>query len=166
MMGQTSEHYVKKEDQRYHNIFVQIGEQREAGETYNDCYIQSENEIREHLKNCLTQNEINIAVNNTDVIADKCIAKIPISAPIIPKISVPSEFKSDIDYVRYLCDCGWNKYEYKKLSDDEQKIYKTRLEYELNSIEKLGFASYFLMVLDYSSHAKVKGPGRGSAGGS
>lgn len=159
-------HYVRNEDQQYHDIFVQIGEQRETGETYNDCYIQSENEVRDHLKNCLTQNEINTAISNTDIISEKCNAKVPISAPIIPKISVPPEFKSDIDYVRYLCDCGWKKYGYDQLSSNEQSIYKQRMEYELNSIDKLGFASYFLMVLDYSSHAKVKGPGRGSAGGS
>ena len=31
-------HYVRKEDQKYHNVFVQIGTSREAGETYDDCY--------------------------------------------------------------------------------------------------------------------------------
>ena len=159
-------HYVNKEDQKYHNIFVQIGEQREAGETYNDCYIQSESEIRENLSEYLTNGQINEAIENTDIIANECNAVIPLSAPIIPKMEVPKEYNSDIEYLKHLCNLGWHKYGYDKLSESEQGKYKQRLEYELNSIGKLGFASYFLMVLDYSSQAKVKGPGRGSAGGS
>ncbi|MBU1016934.1 sigma-70 family RNA polymerase sigma factor, partial [Patescibacteria group bacterium] len=45
-----------------------------------------------------------------------------------------------------------------------------RLAYELSIIEKMGFASYFLIVADYVNWARengvVVGPGRGSAAGS
>ena len=52
--------------------------------------------------------------------------------------------------------------------DNEQ--YRTRLDYELETIISLGYADYFLIVQDYVSYAKnhdvLVGPGRGSAAGS
>ena len=45
-----------------------------------------------------------------------------------------------------------------------------RLEFELQTIEKMGFADYFLIVWDFVKYAKDRkiavGPGRGSAAGS
>ena len=45
-----------------------------------------------------------------------------------------------------------------------------RLEYELDIINKMGFAGYFLIVSDFVNWAKNKdiavGPGRGSGAGS
>lgn len=45
-----------------------------------------------------------------------------------------------------------------------------RLEYELNTIESMGYVEYFLIVWDFINYAKSKGimvgPGRGSAAGS
>jgi DNA polymerase-3 subunit alpha len=48
--------------------------------------------------------------------------------------------------------------------------YKTRLQYELGVLKKMGFAGYFLLVEDLVMWAKandiIVGPGRGSVGGS
>ncbi len=48
--------------------------------------------------------------------------------------------------------------------------YKKRLKYELETIQKMGFVDYFLIVYDYVRYAKknniLVGPGRGSAAGS
>ncbi|MFH1546405.1 MAG: DNA polymerase III subunit alpha [Patescibacteria group bacterium] len=53
---------------------------------------------------------------------------------------------------------------------EEQKKIIERLEYELGVINKMGFASYFLIVWDFIKYAKeagiTVGPGRGSAAGS
>ena len=50
------------------------------------------------------------------------------------------------------------------------EAYRKRLDKELDVIEKMGYASYFLIVADYVSYAKrhgiLVGPGRGSAAGS
>ncbi len=52
----------------------------------------------------------------------------------------------------------------------DTKEYLDRLNYELGVIEKMGFASYFLVVNDFMSWARSKGiptgPGRGSVAGS
>jgi len=50
------------------------------------------------------------------------------------------------------------------------KEYQTRLAYELEIIEKMGFSNYFLVVYDFIKYAKknkiLVGPGRGSGAGS
>ena len=53
---------------------------------------------------------------------------------------------------------------------DRFEEYKTRLDYELSIIEKMGYSDYFLIVQDYVNYAKEHdiyvGPGRGSSCGS
>ena len=45
----TDAHMLKKEDLDTHSIFVQIGEGREVGETYTDCYLQTDEDVHEKL---------------------------------------------------------------------------------------------------------------------
>ncbi|WP_295631490.1 DNA polymerase III subunit alpha [Novosphingobium sp.] len=53
---------------------------------------------------------------------------------------------------------------------DEVKTYKDRLEFEIDVINRMGFAGYFLIVADFIKWAKDQdipvGPGRGSGAGS
>lgn len=57
-----------------------------------------------------------------------------------------------------------------KLGLKDNELYIKRLDYELETIIKMGYADYFLIVQDYVSYAKrnniLVGPGRGSAAGS
>lgn len=159
-------HYINKEDQELHSLFVQIGQEREAGETYNDCYIQSEEDIKKILKNTLTDEEIQIAINNTVEIANKCNVQIPLSPPQIPHVDVPKKFKNEEEYLKYLCNKGWKQRNLHKLPPDEQKKYKDRLYYEFNAIKEMGFSGYYLLVYSYANIAKRRGVARGSGGGS
>ncbi|NIH16633.1 MAG: DNA polymerase III subunit alpha [Buchnera aphidicola (Periphyllus lyropictus)] len=58
----------------------------------------------------------------------------------------------------------------KKKNLNIYKIYKNRLIYELKIINKMGFSSYFLIVMEFIQWSKRKnipvGPGRGSGAGS
>jgi DNA polymerase-3 subunit alpha len=53
---------------------------------------------------------------------------------------------------------------------DEVKVYRDRLEFEINIINRMGFGGYFLIVADFIKWAKEQGipvgPGRGSGAGS
>ncbi len=53
---------------------------------------------------------------------------------------------------------------------ETEKIYKDRLNFEIDIINKIGFAGYFLIVADFINWAKQNkipvGPGRGSGAGS
>ncbi len=59
---------------------------------------------------------------------------------------------------------------YKRLQGHVSDTYQKRLLYELSTINKMGFANYFLVVYDFIRYAKKEGilvgPGRGSAAGS
>lgn len=159
----TDAHYLEKADQKYHGIFVQIGQARETGETYNDCYVQSNEEILQICKSTSKEDNL-IALANTDEIANKCNVDLPLAAPIMPHIDVPSKYKSEIDYLKHLCIEGWYK---KKINlKPNKEEYKARLAYEMNSIEKMGFEGYFLLVYSYANSVKRRGIARGSAGGS
>ena len=159
----TDAHYLNKVDQKYHNVFVQIGQAREVGETYNDCYVQSDEEILEICKST-TREENLTALKNTDEIADKCNVDLPLSAPIMQHVKIPKEYKTEIDYLKKLCIDGWKaKKIYNKPNKDE---YKERLAYEMNAIKQMGFEGYFLLVYSYCNCVKRRGIARGSAGGS
>jgi len=187
-------HYLTVEDQKYHSIFVKIGQTREAGEIYNDCYVQSEDEVKEKCQSTLEYNLIAIA--NTQEIVDKCNVNYPLSAPIIPHTDIPKSYKSEKQYLKSLCNTGfknkgffdwnleqWKQYMTQVVSDEignetkkefvhfdtvEEvvKIYKDRAKYEIDAVLKMGFEGYYLLVHSYIASAKRRGIARGSAGGS
>ena len=187
-------HYVRPEDEKYHNIFIQIGSQREAGEIYKDCYLQSEQDV---VDKCIsTQQYTQQAIATTHEIANKCENTIPLSAPIIPHFTVPAPYKSELEYLKFLCNDGlkkkgfmnwnmeqWNQYMTDRIYAEDgtyvevklvqfnsvkeiQQIYIKRAKYEMNALEAMGFEGYYLMVHSYVNAAKRRGIARGSGGGS
>jgi DNA polymerase-3 subunit alpha len=80
---------------------------------------------------------------------------------------IPAFLEGDsYQYLTKLCQKGLAKRLGNKIPDN----YLTRLNYELNVINKMGYVDYFLIVYDYVKYAKTHdimvGPGRGSAAGS
>lgn len=159
-------HFADANDYELHSIFIQIGQNREAGETYQDTHLQSEQEAREILSISLTDEEIDHAINNTIKILDMCNVDVPISAPLIPHVDVPEEFGSEEAYIKHLIREGWKRRGIHKLPKEKQKVYKERLQYEFNAIKEMGFIGYFLLVHSYVNVVKRRGIARGSAGGS
>lgn len=187
-------HYVRPEDEKYHNIFIQIGSQREPGETYKDCYLQSEQDV---IDKCVsTKQYTQQAIATTHEIADKCENTIPLSAPIIPHFPVPAPYKSELEYLKFLCNDGlkkkgfmsWNMEQWDQYMTDKlyapdgtyterklvqfdsvkeiQQMYIQRARYEMHALEAMGFEGYYLMVHSYVNAAKRRGIARGSGGGS
>lgn len=188
-------HYLNKEDQKYHSMFVKIGSTREAGEIYDDCYVQSEEEV---IQKCVGMDidVIKAAIETTQEIANKCNVDYPLSAPIIPHIKIPIQYKNEEEYLKALCNKGfkekgflsWNLQQWKDYMtetiynsdgtvevrefvhfntvDEIVKMYKERAKYEMSSVLKMGFEGYYLLVHSYISSAKRRGIARGSAGGS
>ncbi|MEQ9410465.1 MAG: DNA polymerase III subunit alpha [Fuerstiella sp.] len=76
----------------------------------------------------------------------------------------PPEGKSDIDYLRDLC----NERMYERYGDELTDAHWDRLKYELSVIEDKGYASYFLIVWDFVEFARrhdIPCGARGSACG-
>ncbi|MDO8580417.1 MAG: DNA polymerase III subunit alpha, partial [Candidatus Omnitrophota bacterium] len=104
------------------------------------------------------------ALSNTLAIAEKCNLTMDFSQIHLPRFDPPPG-KTKEDYLREQCQEGLKK-RYANVTPE----IKQRLEYELKVIEKMDFASYFLIVWDFINFARSQGipvgPGRGSAAGS
>jgi DNA polymerase-3 subunit alpha len=157
-------HYIYKEDTEAHDILLCI----QTSKTVKDenrmryesgkFYLKSSDEMYDLFPYAPE------ALENTAKIADRCNVEFAFHELKLPKFDVP-EGKSANQYLRELCYEGLQK-KYKNI--DETLL--ERLEYELQTIENMGYVDYFLIVWDFIRYAKendiIVGPGRGSAAGS
>ncbi|MEE6449534.1 DNA polymerase III subunit alpha [Gottfriedia acidiceleris] len=104
------------------------------------------------------------AFQNTIHISEICNVTIPFHQPLLPKYPVPEGY-STLEYLKMVCENGMIE-RYGEVNDE----LKQRLAFELNTINKMGFNDYFLIVWDFIKYALEQGifvgPGRGSAAGS
>jgi len=119
------------------------------------------------------------AIENTVRIAERCNVEIEFGKQYLPRFKLPKGKKSAEKYLRELCEKGFEKRYLPPLQkggcpegaggilDSE---YKTRLNFELDMIVRMGYVDYFLIVYDFMAFARSEGipvgPGRGSAAGS
>jgi DNA polymerase III subunit alpha len=104
------------------------------------------------------------ACNNTLRIAEKCDINIETDQVLLPGFDCPDNLSSE----EYLAQLVWEGI-HKNYSDITDEI-KERIKFELNIINKMHYANYFLITYDflkfcYDNEIPV-GPGRGSAAGS
>ncbi len=117
------------------------------------------------------------ALENNYNFSKRCSFKPENSKPILPDISSEKGGNADQiltkDSIEGLKEKFLNYFN-KKVNnleeDKDYKIYKDRLDHELNIIKEMKYSSYFLIVSDYIKWAKNNGipvgPGRGSGAGS
>jgi DNA polymerase III subunit alpha len=104
------------------------------------------------------------ALRHTLEIADRCNATLDLETLHLPKFDVP-EGTTAVAYLRQLAEAGLlDRY------PEQTPELRERLEFELKTIEEMGFPDYFLIVWDFIRFARQDGisvgPGRGSAAGS
>ncbi len=106
------------------------------------------------------------ALANTLVIAQRCAVLAPKREPILPTVG---DKEGEADQLRVDAHEGLTK-RLLLISDADEKLYRDRLEFELDVIIRMGFPGYFLIVADFIKWAKEQGiavgPGRGSGAGS
>ena len=104
------------------------------------------------------------ALENTQKIADRCHVEIEFGVTKLPKYDVPEGYTS-WEYLNQLCHEGL-KQRYHPVTEE----LRERLDYELRTIQTMGYVDYFLIVWDFIKYARdhdiMVGPGRGSAAGS
>ena len=157
-------HYTYKEDAEAHDILLCIQTGKKLSDTDRlrytggQFYLKSEDEMRELFPYAQE------ALDNTARIAERCNVDIEFGVTKLPRFDVPKGFTAS-EYLRKLCEDGL-KGRYGENADG----LRDRLEYELSTIEKMGYVDYFLIVSDFIHYAKKNdipvGPGRGSAAGS
>ncbi|SFV69689.1 DNA polymerase III alpha subunit [hydrothermal vent metagenome] len=126
-------------------------------------YLKSPNEMSELFK------DIPEALENSVQIAKRCNVHFQLHQEnYLPDFPIESSFKNIADFLE--------NHSHKQLSNFintqnvDKKTYQNRLDFELNVINKMGFAGYFMIVADFIAYAKQQkipvGPGRGSGAGS
>lgn len=132
-------------------------------------YLKSADEMRKLFRDHLDPDIIEQAIANTLEVAEKVEPYKILGEPRIPNYPVPNGYTAD----SYLEEVTWDGLKKRlkcKTRAEVDPTYKERLEYELKMMQRMGFATYFLVVWDYIKYARDHdipvGPGRGSAAGS
>ena len=142
-------HFLRKSDAKIHDILLCIG----TGRTLNDpkrlkfdsdqFYYRSAEDMAK------TFEYIPQSLKTTLEIAEKCNVEIDMDNLLLPQFPVPEEYKSDSEYLESLCRQGLIK-RYRNVDSEQEN----RLKHELSVINRMGFASYFLIVSDFIKYAK------------
>ena len=118
------------------------------------------------------------AIANTVEIARRCNLTLVLGKPQLPEFPTPlvnGEHLSPEAYFRHASHEGLaarllHLYPKEAEREAQRPRYEERLEFEINTILKMGFPGYFLIVGDFINWAKSNGcpvgPGRGSGAGS
>ena len=157
-------HYVRREDAEAQDVLLCIqttsnvddpGRMRFPNDSF---YLKSAEEMAELFGGYPE------ALENTCRIADRCNVKLEFGHLLLPEFPVPDGFDA-VSYLRHLCEEALPE-RYEVMDETVRK----RLDFELDIINTMGYACYFLIVWDFinycRSHDIPVGPGRGSAAGS
>jgi len=171
IVGTNDCHYLHKEDARAHDIMLCL----QTGKTVNmpnrmrfetqQLYFKSPEEMIRGFQ------EIPAAINNTLRIAEMINLDLTFGTFHLPQYDVPAGTSREA-YLASLAQQGLEK-RFAQMRPDRLKLlplYEERLKKELDVINKMGYAGYFLIVWDIINYARTSnipvGPGRGSAAGS
>ena len=159
-------HYISPDDREAHQVLINIqGGKRLGGPDARSFdgdgyHFLTEEEIRGRFR------ELPEAVDRTLEVADRCELELSFGKHLLPDFPVPEEFSSPQEYLAHLAWQGAKA----RFGEPLPEEVKERLSYELSVIERMGLASYFLIVQDFVRYAREQkipvGPGRGSAAGS
>lgn len=167
-------HYLKDEDAEAHEVLLCV----QSGKVWSDekrwrfgtnqLYVKSAEEMLAEFSHCPE------AVTNTLEVAKRCELELKFNNFYFPNFEVPQEetLEDVLDrearegLAARFVQMRTNGVE---ITEEKEKIYLDRLEFELRVIKEMGFAGYFLIVADFIGYAKSQGipvgPGRGSAAG-
>jgi len=172
MVATNDVHYLRRNDAETQSILMAIstggtiGENSTGAFASDSFYLRTEEEMSELFE------AYPGAVENTVRIANECDVDLDFHGYVFPRIQLDDGVDPG-DYLRDLCREGLKK----RIADGEIDLnaipedeYKNRIEYELSTIIKMGFAEYFIIVRDFVAYAKDNGisvgPGRGSGAAS
>jgi DNA polymerase III subunit alpha len=157
-------HFINVEDAEAHDRLICINTAKDVDDQERlryskQEYVKSEDEMRKIFS------DIPEAIDNIAGLVAK-IDKYKLDHdPIMPDFIIPAEYTGKDEYLRFLTYQG-AKERWGTLTMDQTD----RIDFELETIAKMGFPGYFLIVQDFLRAAREMGvsvgPGRGSAAGS
>src|SRR5216117_561671 len=158
-------HYLLREDAEAHDVLLAIGTGKDLDNPKRfrfygqESYVKSEKEMRALFKD---HPEV---LAETARVAERCEFDFE-KRYFLPQYPRPPEFASDSELLVHLARQGSRE----RFGDPLPPEVAQRLDYELDVINRTGYAGYFLIVYDLVKAARDRGipvgPGRGSAAGS
>jgi DNA polymerase-3 subunit alpha len=165
VIATNDSHFLNAEDADAHDLLICLNTGKDLDDPTRMRYTK-----QEFLKTTAEMSElfadIPEAIANTQEIADKVENYELNVPPLMPDFPLPEGFDDADEFLRHLAFEGAHERWGKELASDIIE----RLDFELETIKKMGFPGYFLITWDFIKAARemevIVGPGRGSAAGS
>lgn len=166
LVATQDSHYVHSNESEYHDVLLAVQTGNDLSDKdrlsmkVDDFSILSPEQMAEKFAFCPE------AIENTVKIANRCAVDLELGRILLPDFAKP-DGKDKNTYIRELVEERTpERYPGEQMTEEVRE----RINYELDVIDKTGFADYFLIVQDFINWAKAHGiavgPGRGSAAGS
>lgn len=163
----TDAHMLKADQLDTHSIFVEIGEGREAGETYIGCHLQNEEDVYKYLGGWNLDRVIQQGIDETIHIANMVDDNIDYElnkGTIMPKAHIPDGYDTE-SYFRYLVYSTFDE-KFGHMSQEEQDSRRERIESEIPVLKELDFLNYLLIQHEFCNECDRRGIPRGYSRGS
>ncbi|MEO6866490.1 MAG: DNA polymerase III subunit alpha, partial [Gaiellales bacterium] len=161
-------HYLLQEHAKPHDALLCIGTKSRLSDekrlrfATDQFWFKTQQEMWQHLE------PLGFPVEwftNTVEIAERCTVELTLGNSLLPPFDCPEGHTSDT-YLRELCQAGMIV----RYGENPPPHVQERLDFELETIERMGYSAYFLITWDWIRWAREQGipigPGRGSAAGS
>ena len=162
--------FAERDDFEAHETRVCIHDSR----TLDDSRRERKHSEEQYLKSSVEMAELfadaPVALANSVEIAKRCNVEVELGTYYLPDYPIPDgatleSFLSEVSHQGLI-----DRLSSSEVAADEHPAYRERLDFELNVINQMGFAGYFLIVMEFIAWAKQEaipvGPGRGSGAGS
>jgi len=166
--------FVRRNDFRAHEARVCIAQGYTLSDQRRPRLFSQEQYFRSQAEMAQAFRDVPQALANSVEIATRCNLAIELGKNRLPQFETPGNVGLD-DYLRSRAAEGLahrlaQLYPDAASRDRHTARYRERLEFEIRTIQQMGFSGYFLIVADFINWAKKNGvpvgPGRGSGAGS
>lgn len=162
IIATNDSHYVEEDDYFAHDILLCVNTGQKIAEKDRFKFPSSDFYFKTQAEMSALFADVPEALENTMEIYDKVYMPKLKSDILLPMFQLPKGFNTQAEYLRFLSYQGARAASrYGGVSDE----VRTRLDYEIDIISKMGFEGYFLIVQDFINAAReigvAVGPGRG-----
>ena len=166
--------FLAADDYQAHEVRVCINSGRALADPRRPREYSAQQYLRSPKEMTALFADIPDALDNAVEIAQRCNLSLQLGKSVLPRFAVP-QGQSTESYLRVQAHAGLERrLEHIAAVDGREAmnrtVYEQRLARELEVIQTMGFASYFLIVADFIQWARDNdipvGPGRGSGAGS
>ncbi len=157
----TDAHMITKEQMDIHSVFIRISQDRDVGENYDGCYLQTSDMVVDHFHQYehfgFTFKDIKTGVLNTLEIANMC-ENIDIGIGQenqMPVIDIPDGFNNADEYMEHLVWQGFEE-KFKGFNEQDREIRKKRIKEEIPVLKALHYCDYFIMLRMLTKEAQKR----------